>query len=159
MQGLIMGPVAAALLALGGLTFEEFSPKEGGFTVLMPGKPQKKQMSKEGLTATAYGVNVANGAYLVVVTPLPPGQPFSIDKAIEGQVAHHEGKVLSSKRFRLGGETGKEFEAESGKPKGYLSGRVIVIDNRLYQVVAAGTEGRLSNPDVRKFLDSFKLKK
>jgi len=71
--------------------------------------------------------------------------------------ASHDGKILSTKDFTLEGTTGKEFEIESKEPKGYISGRVIFIKDRFYQFFAMGTNAKLSNSDVRKFLDSFKL--
>jgi hypothetical protein len=67
--------------------------------------------------------------------------------------------VTSLKDFTLDGVTGKEFEAEITKPKGYIAGRVIVVNNRLYQVFAIGTNARLTDGDARKFLDSFKFTK
>jgi hypothetical protein len=35
--------------------------------------------------------------------------------------------------------------------------RMVVINNRLYQIVAIGEETDFENADVKKFFDSFKL--
>jgi hypothetical protein len=70
-----------------------------------------------------------------------------------------DSQALSEKEYTFEGSTGREFEIETGKPKGYVSGRVIVLNGRFYEMFAMGTNARLSNSDVRKFLDSFKLKK
>ncbi|HKB35905.1 MAG TPA: hypothetical protein VKD72_05590, partial [Gemmataceae bacterium] len=85
-----------------------------------------------------------------------PAFVVSLSGSVSG-AASHDGKILSTKDFTLEGSTGKECEIESTKPKGYISGRVIVIDRRFYQALAMGTNAKLSNSDVSKFLDSFKL--
>jgi hypothetical protein len=161
MRRVTTGAVALVLFALAGcgsLEFQEFTPAEGGFTVLMPGKPERKESFILGTKFVAYGLNVRNGGYAAGFGELRPGQPISLEGAIQNVTNQHQGKILSNKEFTLGGSTGKEFESEVTKPRGYVSGRVIVVGNRFYQVLAVGTNARLSNPDVRKFLDSFKLK-
>src|SRR5262245_27580611 len=90
-------------------------------------------------------VGVAN---IFTTAGRPSPQPASV------QQRFHENTLAS--RF-MEGTTGKEFEIKSTKPKGYVCGRVIVINNRLYEVFAGGTDARLTSPDVRKFLDPFKL--
>jgi hypothetical protein len=155
-------PVALILLTAVGCgkpEFKEFKSSDGGFSVLMPGNPEKKEIPVMDLKTTAYGVNVRNGAYAVGYMDVPPGRPISLDGAIKGISTQHQGTVQTTKDFTLGGSTGKEFEVQTKQPQGYASGRVIVVGNRFYQVLAMGTNARLSDPDVRKFLDSFKLVK
>ncbi len=123
----------------------------------MPGEPSRTTQRILNLDVVMYGRNVKDGAFAVGYADFPPGTPVSLDGAVQGISKTHDGKVLSSKEFILEGSTCKEFEIEINKPKGYVSGRVIVINRRFYQYFAIGTNGRLSNPDVRKFLDSFKL--
>ena len=154
--------LAVLLLPLSGcnkLSFKEFSSPEGKFSVLMPGNPDKKTQSVEGLTVVGYGVEVRNGAFAVFYADIPPGRPFNLSGGIKGAVAPYGGSVLSEKDYTFEGATGKEFEADAKNPKGYLSGRMFVINNRWYQVVAMGGNARLSNSDVQTFLNSFKLLK
>jgi hypothetical protein len=160
MRRLVQGFLALALLAAAGCGTPEFKPfnsEEGRFTVLMPGEPQRKEMSVMKLKCIGFGVKVWGGAYAVGFMDIPPGTPFSLDGAVQGLTRHHEGKVLSNKSFSLAGSVGKEFEIESAKPKGYVSGRVIRYRTRFYQVLAMGTDARLTNSDVRKYLDSFDI--
>ena len=84
---------------------------------------------------------------------------MSLPGAVQGIAGSHDGKVESEKDYTFEGSTGREFEVATSKPKGYISGRVIVIKNRFYQMFAAGSTARLSNSDVQKFLNSFKLTK
>src|SRR5262249_457403 len=161
MRRLIQGTLAAVVLMLAGcnkLNFKEFTSEEGKFSILMPGDPERKTQRIRGLEMVMYGMNVKNGAYVVGYMDAP-GRPLSLDGAIQNVTNEHNGKISSTKDFTLEGYTGKEFEIESKEPKGYISGRVIVVKDRLYTFQAAGTNAKLSNSDVRKFLDSFKLLK
>jgi hypothetical protein len=162
MRRLLQGGFVLPVLLLGGcggLNFKEFTPPEGGFTVLMPGTPEKKTIPILDMTMIGYGVNVKNGAYAVGFMDMPAGRPFSLDGALQGIVNQHKGKVLSQSKFTMEGSSGTEFEIESSDPKGYVSGRMIVVRGRFYEILAMGTKARLSNTDVRKYLDSFKLTK
>jgi hypothetical protein len=57
------------------------------------------------------------------------------------------------------GHPAKAFEFEMGNPKGFAVGRVLVANNRLYQLIVMGSKISSSDADVKKFLDSFKLTK
>src|SRR5262249_6073193 len=107
----------------------------------------------------AYGKNVRGGAYAVGYFDVAPGRPVSLPGAAKGAASSHEGKVTIERDYTFEGATGLEFEAETAKPKGYVSGRVIVINNRFYQLLAIGSKARLTDPEVQKFLTSFKLVK
>src|SRR5262245_46720368 len=160
MRRLILGALGLAVLTLAScnkLNFKEFTSQEGKFSILMPGEPERKSQRILNIELVMYGLDVRNGAYAAGYADLPRGQSFSLDGAIQGVAGTHDGKILSTKDFTLEGSTGKEFEVESSKPKGYISGRVIVINHRFYQFFAAGNNARLSNSDVRNFLDSFRI--
>jgi hypothetical protein len=153
---------ATLLLPLVGcnkVDFKEFSSSEGKFTILMPADPEKKTQTVMGMTVVMYGKNVNKGAYAVGYADIPAGRPISLPGAVQGIAGSHDGKVLSENDYTIEGSTGKEFEIETGKPKGYVSGRVILINNRFYQMFAMGTNARLASSDVQKFLNSFKLTK
>jgi hypothetical protein len=56
------------------------------------------------------------------------------------------------------GNKGKQVELPVNKAKaGFASSRMVVINNRLYQIVAIGEEATFDDADVKKFFDSFKL--
>jgi len=143
----------------GSPNFTEFSSPEGKFTILMPGTPEKKTQDALGLKLVMYGANVRNGAYAAGYADIPPGTPVDLHGAVDGIAKGQAGKILSEKDVTVEGATAREFEVESTKPKGHVAGRVFVINNRLYQIFAAGSNLRLADADIQKFLDSFKLKK
>lgn len=160
----MLGPLTAAfflcfLSGCGGVEFKEFTSPEGKFSILMPANPEKKTQDVLGQTMVAYGKNVRNGAYVVGYFDVPAGVPVSLPGAAQGAANTAAGKVTTEREFTFEGNKGLEFEAETTKPKGYVSGRVIVINNRFYQLLAMGNNARLTDGDVQKFLTSFKLTK
>jgi|SRR5262245_35466405 len=160
MRNLMLFATTVMLLPLAGcnrVEFQEFSSPEGKFSILMPGTPEKKTQTTMGMTVVMFGKDVRNGAYAVGYADIPRNVPTSLSGAVQGIARSHSGKILSEKDYMFEGTKGKEFEVEIPKPKGFISGRVILIKNRLYQMFAMGTNARLSDPDVQKFIKSFKL--
>ena len=143
------------------MDWKEFTGPDGKFTVLMPGTPKEQSQPAPvpGLTVKMYMVDLGSSAFAVSTTDLPPGTPFDYTAGVQGAIQGYQGKLLSSTDVTIGGSKGKAFEAEIAKPKGYVSGQMVVVNNRLYQLIAIGSNARTSNPDVQKFFDSFKLAK
>ncbi len=156
--------LAAALLApvlLSGCSKEwrEFSSEEGKFSILMPGFPGRKDMPILDMTMTAYGADLPNVSYMVAFVNIPSSRPFSMEHALQGMCGHHKATVLSRKNVAVEGKLFWEFEMESKNPKGYIAGRMGLHEGRWYVLIAGGNQGRLSNPEVRRWLDSFRIKK
>ena len=157
---LYSGPLMIALLAggCGKPEWKEFSSAEGKFKVLFPGTPKSEKRAAGPMTLTAHGAEVRNGVYMVSYGDLPAGSPFDYSKSIQGMAGPWGGNVLSETDVTVEGAKGKGFEMEVTSPrKGYATGRIVVINGRLYQIFALGSDMRASNADVQKFLDSFKL--
>jgi hypothetical protein len=127
------------------LSFKEFSSVDGKFTILMPGTPTKKEQSVLGIKVVAFGVDVKNGAFAVTYADIPKDTPFDLSGAMNGITGSFAGKVLKETEWKFEGSVGKEFEAETTKPKGYISARLILINNCFYQIMAMGVNARMSN--------------
>lgn len=142
----------------GKINWKEFSDPAGKFSAEFPGEPKKEVRSQMGLTMTMHLVELRNGAYGVSVVDVPPGTPINYPGAIQGMAASNDGTVTKQNDWKFEGATGKEVEMTIKKPKtGYASARIIVLNNRMYQVLAIGTNTSLDNADVKKFFDSFKI--
>lgn len=142
--------------------FQEFSPPGGRFTVMMQGSPTREEKDEKGLHLTMYVVENRNEAYTVGYVDIPPGAKHDLDGAVRGMAEKAGGtntRSTGGEQIVNGSMMGwREFEMDITKPKtGFAAGRVIFARARLYMVLTMGTENRLSNPDVRNFLDSFRL--
>lgn len=164
MKAKFLGCLAVAFaLALvpgcGKTEFKEFTSPEGKFSILMPGDPERKTQDLLGKQLIFFSKNLRHGSYGVGFLDIPPGFPINLPGAAEGATNAHAGKVTLQREYTFEGTKGLEFEGETTKPKGYVSGRVIVLNNRFFQILALGSNARLSDPDVQKFLTSFQLMK
>lgn len=147
----------ALLLPLAGCakkSFKTFTPAEGGYSVLLPGTPKRMVQNEYGLTMTTYeGVRGAD-SYATSSGTVPPGG-FDLDGAVWGLAEKTGATGTRSNGENRGRDGWREFELEAGKR--FYSGRVLVARGRFYVALAAGPDARLSNAEVRAFVDSFRL--
>ena len=73
-----------------------------------------------------------------------------------GVVADAKGSLRKKRDLSLDGVAGMEIIADV-PGTGVLKGRVYVVGNRCYHIVAGMPTSKESSDDVRDFLDSFKI--
>jgi hypothetical protein len=142
-----------------GKEWKEASSPEGKFTVLMPGTPKEQSRTQAGITNHIFALEVKDGAYMVSYLDVPPGTPANYSLAIQAAAANRQGKGVKESDITIEGHEGKAYEFEMGNPKGYAVGRIVLVNNRLYQLLVMGANISSSDADVQKFLNSFKLTK
>src|SRR5262249_50324596 len=151
--------------------WKEFSPKNGKFTVKMPGKPKAlpaQDISFPGGKSKLYmwilEVDGGKGAYMVAYNDFPAELvsddviDAALDGARDGAVKNVKGgKLLSSKKIKLQKKyPGRDFTFEVGGI-GQARARIYLVEGRLYQTAVFGTEELVTDPDTKTFLDSFKV--
>lgn len=153
-------------LACGGMTTKWETVSEPGFTVEMPGKPQKQVQPAGPLTMNSYLVDKGDEGYMMAYSDIPknvadmvtnPEQFLNNGK--EGMIRTFNGKLSGERQASIGNHPGKEFSGE-GNTKGKdiaFTARVYWVKPRLYQVVYMREKSKAASPDGQKFLDSFKL--
>ena len=155
--------LAAVFLLTGCARWEDYSSKEGRYSVKFPGKVKTETRSLPTplgtLTMSAALTESKDDAFMVAYADLPRAA-FDYKAAVQGMVNTWSGKVLYEKPVTIDGHEGYEFEAEITKPaKGYAAGRLFLHGKRIYQVVALGSKTRADSSKVQKFWDSFKIEK
>ena len=101
------------------------------------------------------------GGLMVLHNDYPPallaaGPKLLLDGAVKGASA--QGKLLSDKAITVEGNTGREIQLAIAN--GPLTIRVILVKNRMYQLMAGGGKANVvTTEDTKKFFDSFKLAK
>jgi hypothetical protein len=153
--GVFLGLVRL-LWPAGAPPFSEFSSKEGKFAILMPGTPEKKTKFVNGVTQITYGTSFNNCVYSVSYADMPTFDAFNLNNSAKNVVKAFAGKVLTDTPCSFAYSKGRQFEARTTKPKGFLSCRITIINLRYYMILAVGEDARLSNANVEKFLHSFK---
>ena len=154
------------------IDWKPYTSKEGRFTVLMPvaTPTQMKQNLKTPvgeMELNVVGAELPNnqGGYAVIYNDLPesitqqPGaEQMILDNAAMGAQTNVPGaKVIGDpKKITLEGSPGRELTLEAPLV-GKMIVRVYIVKGRQYQVIARGSNERLSSKETQLFLDSFKL--
>jgi hypothetical protein len=156
------------------LEFKEFSPEEGGFTILLPGVPKEQTRKEKGpggkeestLHLFTVDLKTSTSAYQVAYTVDPNLAKADAD-ALKGMLERVRrgaedslrGKLLSEKKITLEEKyPGVEIQVEIPEGRVYRS-RVYVVEDRLYQMTVLGPKDVTQSKEADQFLDSFKLSK
>jgi hypothetical protein len=171
---LVAGLAVAAVLLLkkaGGSAdsdWREFTSAEGRYRVLLPGTPRhqtQNQPTMVGNILMHLDVVERNGGrsgFCVLYADFPfdrldPVQEKQVlDFGVMGGAMGAKGKLVSSRDVTLGAHRGKEMEIDV-PGKGKMIGRIYLVRNRLYILLAAGPGLSAASPDVTKFWGSFQL--
>jgi hypothetical protein len=143
------------------------APKDGGFSVEFPAEPVTKDQKldlPDGGTATLkcfmFEPDSKDRAMMVAYVDVPAeateNEDELLDNAVQGFAAGAGADEPTSKRVKLNGHLGREFECRLDD-KGVIRGRIYLAGGRLYQVIAAGSEEYVAGDAAAKFFKSFKL--
>lgn len=143
---------------------------EGGFSVLMRPQPNFLKMPVEtpaGRTmAHLYSSDSPDAYFAVGYTDYPlaamvGNPPDAIFAGVRDTwIRRIDGRLGISSPVRLNRQyPGLEFTGDGrvNDADTFLHARVYLVDQRLYQVVAMGRKGEVSQGVINRFLDSFKI--
>ena len=161
---------AVVLAACSRGEWQTLEVSEGGFSVLMRPQPTFLKMPVDtpaGRTmAHLYSSDRPDAYFAVGYTDYPVAAVVGVapDELFAGirdtWIRRINGRLLMSGPVRLNRQyPGLEFTSE-GRVKDadtFLHARVYLVDQRLYQVVAMGRKGEISQGVINRFLESFKL--
>ncbi|WP_052672210.1 CHAT domain-containing protein [Aliterella atlantica] len=142
--------------------WQEFSTQEGGFSVLLPGKPQQetKPIEPGSGTLNNFFVDLKYGTYGVSYADFPNASnqldPKQVDDLLNSvrDSAVGKGKLLTDRNITLDGYKGKEIEYVSAGLT--YKTRIYWVKQRLYQQIVVLANPKLAaNSD--RFFNSFKL--
>jgi hypothetical protein len=140
--------------------WQEFSSSAGKYSILMPATPKHQSQPVLTLTAEMDVAIVGTTEFGAAYTNLPAGSSFDYAASVQGMKNGYSGTVTKERDWTFEGVKGKEAEMTVTKPRTAIASvRIVVLNNRLYQILVVGSDATLDNPDVKKFLDSFKVTK
>jgi len=160
------GSLAAAEL-------KDFADPDGGFTVQMPGQPTASTQKAGGgdmkLYVTEEESDAGSGACLVSVLVIPgAGEEANarlqqrLDGGVDGLLRSMSGKLVEVERIQLSDKYPGRFvraKVKMGETDGVARARFFLVGDKLYQVMAVGTDSWIDGEDRSTFLRSFKLTK
>lgn len=154
--------------------YHEFRSEAGGFSVETPvtfqavafadkAEPHRSlcHMFWRDLGDRAYAVEYFD--YLRGVQQLDPQKV--LDMALEGALAMAKSKVpssklLSEKPISFDGYAGREVVTEATLARGQkirCKIHMFLVNSRLYMLMVSGNQGEITDSEMDKFLDSFRL--
>jgi hypothetical protein len=151
--------------------YRPFTSREFGFSVALPGEPEREDREPElpSLTHThafrqwhRIAGEPAPTRYVVLVVECPEGAVKGITveerfrRAREANPQFPGGKVVEEKKVSAGGHDGREYLVEV-EGQGFLVCRHFWVGQRLYGVMVAYTPKFLNARAAGYFLDSFRL--
>ncbi|MDT4898643.1 MAG: hypothetical protein QOH25_3720 [Acidobacteriota bacterium] len=151
--------------------WEKFNSPEGKFNVLMPSKPKAQTSEVDSaigkLTLYVYASPSSIGYFAVSygdypVEPKDASQKESVlDRVQNGILSNLKTEPVSAKKISLYGHPGREFSAKKmvEGADAVFNWRILLVGNRLYQLVAVTAQKDSESPEVAKFITSFELNK
>jgi len=146
--------------------FKPYRSVEGRFSILLPGKPERElqqvDTSTGALEFIIYQAGSEKIGFVVGYVDYPQKMFENVDikqmldAARDGVVQKVNGKLEYEKALDFHGNTGIEIEIKVPK-KATIKARVILIGNRLYNLMAVSESKRTLNKNCPKFFDSFKV--
>ena len=154
LKSIAMSPVAIPA------GWKQYTSKEGGYKILMPGKPtavvrNKNQDSFKTVRlqtkAALYSVSFRGGP-IFTGSAIPELFGWTQRTTIRGLHA----RLMEEQSISVGGYPGKEFLIITPEAK-YQRNRMIIVKNRYYVITMSGTRRALISEDGDTFFNSFQL--
>jgi hypothetical protein len=144
-----------------------FAPKDGGFRVHMPGKPSSRPLPEPGAEGHLFVVERWDEQRIFVVgykelpgNANPALLPAAFQKARDDMLAGDAGmRLLAEKPVHVDNHPGMEYHFDNSNKGVAIVIRMYFAGDRFFHLSVAGSRVRPSSSDVRKFFDSFQLRK
>jgi hypothetical protein len=145
--------------------WEEFTSKEGRFSVWLPGSPKRAEQPTQGggkMTLFMAPLAAKKMAFFVQFSDLPPADLKKdhdqlISEMQRELAANLKGATITKETaITLGKHPGREYEVAL-TDKGASIFRIYVVEDRVYMLIVAGADLTAAAPDVQTFFESFKL--
>jgi len=148
-----------------------FSSERGRFSVIVPAAMRGTVKSIETPLAGKVDLHLflaqqGDTYYIVAYCDYPQEyiQKVDYDKLLDGArngaVTDANGRIINETRIKMEGNPGREIVIEGTAENGQRmtwKARLILVRNRLYQIMAAAPKGRENIVEMNDYLKSFKI--
>lgn len=137
----------------------KLEPVGGGFSVMMPAKPEEQVRAGDDLTLHLFILETRYIIYSVSYGDYAPSVQIDVENEL---VANRDSfarslsaTVIDSKKITKDGRKGLEFTAQNDTT--FISSQLYLFGNRLHQITVLVPSGRRGNPNIERFFASFAL--
>ena len=149
--------VTGSLAAFQAEDWVKLEPIGGGFSVLMPSKPEEEVKTSDDFSMRLFTLTTPHVIYLASYGDYAPSFHIDVDTELAANrdsfALSLNATVIDSKKITVDGRPGLEFTAQNDTT--FVTSRLYLFGNRIQQVSVAVPNGRRDNPDVDRFFASF----
>jgi hypothetical protein len=150
---------------------KEFTSQAGSFSVMTPAPLTENIQNADLPQVGTIAIHMFTGtqgskAYFVSYADFPEefvGRADTerlLDGSRQGQVSNINGRLVMESKISLSGNPGRDLVIDAKASNGQdatIKSRIYLVRNRLYQVMVVAPKGQVSNDEMMKYLESFKL--
>jgi len=153
--------VAPSIFAFQVTDWAKVAPVGGGFSVMMPGKPEEEVKPGKDFTSHLFTVTTDKAIYLVGYGDYAPNIKLNVSGELvanrDNFLKALDAKLIESKEISMDGHAGLEFTGESDQAS--FKSRVYLFGNRIHQIGVAVFKGKEDAANVDRFFGSFSFTK
>ncbi len=147
----------------------KFEAPDKSFTAIFPSEPKATEQAAGNIKINMYIVELGDtGALLIATNGMPPIDTTkaevvkaTLDGGVKGAMNNLKGMVTKETDIMWQGKyPGRDVEATAklGEMEGIVRVKMVLANEKLYQVMAVGSKDMIGKDDIGKFLDSLDIK-
>ena len=148
--------------AVGGAQRDEWikvAPAGGGFSVMMPAKPEEETRPGDDLTVHLFTAPTDNALYTVAYGEYAPSVRFNVDDELAANRDNFlkgvDAGLKTTKPLTMDGKKGLEFTGENAQAS--FKTQVFIFGTRFYQIAVAVLRGKDDAENSNRFFASFEF--
>ena len=143
------------------LDWREVRDRDGSFRVLLPARANEQSGPLSGVAGSPvmhlWSARASNTLFGAGYLDVRPGDRVALTDLRDALVLNIGGRIVSDRSVRSSSLQGVEFIAEGSMGNGMaiLHARLLVSDNRIYQLAVLGPQGAVTTTDKETFFESL----
>jgi len=137
------------------------APVGGGFSVMMPAKPEEEVQPGDDFTTHLFSVTTDNALYIVAYGDYAPSVRVNVDEELAANrdrfLKGLNATLTTMKQLTLDGRKGIEFTGENDQAS--FKSRVFIFGIGFHQIAVAVFKGKNDTENSNRFFASFELTK
>ncbi len=150
---------ARGILGFQGPEWIKTAPVGGGFSVMMPAKPEEEVKPGNDFTAHLFRVTTDTTLYTIAYGDYAPSVRLNVDEELvanrDNFLKGLDATLKTTKPITMEGRKGIEFTGENAQAS--FKSRIFIFGTRFFQIAVAVLRGKDENENSNRFFNSFEF--